>query len=123
METDNKKPDAPLRVTVCGIGASAGGLEALREFFTAVPPDLGIAYVVIVHLAPEHESELASLLAQRTKMPVQEVSDDQKLELKPNCVYVISPNRMLQIDDRSIGSMPFTEPRGHRAPSTRSFAH
>jgi len=121
METDNKKPDAPLRVTVCGIGASAGGLEALREFFTAVPPDLGIAYVVIVHLAPEHESELASLLAQRTKMPVQEVSDDQKLELKPNCVYVISPNRMLQIDDRSIGSMPFTEPRGHRAPIDAFF--
>jgi two-component system CheB/CheR fusion protein len=114
-EQKNKVSDPP-RVTVCGIGASAGGLEALREFFGAVPLDLGIAYVVIVHLAPEHESELASLLAQRTKMPVREVRDDQKLELKPDCVYVISPNRMLQLDDTSIGSSPFTEPRGHRAP-------
>jgi len=116
MAKQNKKTNDTPRVTVCGIGASAGGLEALREFFAAVPDNLGIAYVVIVHLAPEHESELASLLANRTKMPVQEVRDDQKLELKPNSVYVISPDRMLRIDDTSIGASPFTEPRGRRAP-------
>src|SRR4051812_2869260 len=106
----------PPRITVCGIGASAGGLEALREFFAAVPADLGIAYVVIVHLAPEHESDLASLLANRTKMPVREVRDDQKLEIKPDHVYVISPDRMLEVDDKTVGSSPFKEPRRHRAP-------
>src|SRR3954452_18668063 len=111
MSEQKNELNDPARVTVCGIGASAGGLEALREFFAAVPPDLGIAYVVIVHLAPEHESELASLLAQRTKMAVHEVGDDQKLELTPNTVYVISPNRMLQLDDTSIGSSQFMEPR------------
>jgi two-component system, chemotaxis family, CheB/CheR fusion protein len=116
MAKENKKPNDPARVTVCGIAASAGGLEVLREFFAAVPPDLGIAYVVVVHLAPEHESDLASLLARRTKMPVQEVRDDQKLELEPDSVYVIGPDRMLQITDTTIGASRFTEPRGHRAP-------
>ena len=110
MPKQNKKTDAPTRVSVCGIGASAGGIEALREFFGAVPDDLGIAYVVVVHLAPEYESDLRNILARRTKMDVLEVSDNQKLELAPNTVYVISPNRMLEIDDRSIGAAPFAEP-------------
>ena len=95
------------RVTVCGIGASAGGIEALCEFFTALPTDLGMAYVVIVHLAPQYESELAQILARRTTMPVREVGDDQKLELEPNSVYVISPGRKLEIDDTSIGASRF----------------
>ena len=116
MPKQNKDLNQPPRVTVCGIGASAGGLEALREFFVAVPADLGIAYVVIVHLAPEHESSLASLLANRTKMPVQEVRDEQKLEIKADHVYVISPDRVLEMDDTTIAASPFNEPRGHRAP-------
>src|SRR5438128_1907878 len=87
------------RVTVAGIGASAGGIEALGEFFDAVPADLGLAYVVIVHLAPHHESELASILARRTRMKVVEVTDNERLELKPNVVYVISPDHKLEIHD------------------------
>src|SRR5262245_1832078 len=92
--TDDKPP-----ITGVGIGASAGGIEALREFFGALPDDLGLAYVVVVHLAPHHESELAAILARRTKMPVVEVNDDQALELKANSVYVISPDRKLEISD------------------------
>lgn len=102
------------RITVVGIGASAGGIEALREFFGAVPPDLGLAYVVVVHLAPHHESELAAILARRTRMDVLEVKDERRLELKPNCVYVISPDRKLEISDTTIGATPFNEPRGRR---------
>jgi len=102
--------DAP-RVTVVGIGASAGGIEALREFFDAVPMDLGVAYAVIVHLAPDHKSELASILSRRTGMPVMEVTD-QPLELKPDHVYVISPDRKLEIGDSTLSATPLNEPRG-----------
>jgi two-component system, chemotaxis family, CheB/CheR fusion protein len=116
MTNEQQQASAPVRVTVCGIGASAGGIDALREFFTAVPPDLGIAYVVIVHLSPEHESELSSLLAQRTKMPVREVPDDKSIDLEPDHVYVIPPNRKLLIDQRTIGASPFTEQAERRAP-------
>jgi two-component system CheB/CheR fusion protein len=91
------------RVTVAGIGSSAGGLDALRQFFSAVPVDLGIAYVVIVHLSPDHESELASILGRSTKMDVVEVKDSKVLDLKPNCVYVISPDRKLEIKKRRVG--------------------
>ncbi|MGN6453144.1 MAG: chemotaxis protein CheB [Steroidobacteraceae bacterium] len=101
------------RVTIVGIGASAGGIEALCEFFEAVPVDLGLAYVVIVHLAPDHNSELAAIIGRRTKMPVAEVTDD-KLELKPDHVYVVPPDRRLEISDTSIGAVPFDEPRGRR---------
>src|SRR5215471_9910494 len=110
-----KNVDRTPRITVVGIGASAGGIEALREVFDAVPPDLGLAYVVVVHLAPHHESELASILARRTPMSVVEVNDDQRLELKANCVYVISPDRKLEINDTTIGASPFDEPLGRRS--------
>src|SRR5215469_4506878 len=101
------------RITVVGIGASAGGIEALREFFDAVPVDLGLAYVVIVHLSPDHNSELAAIIGRRTKMPVAEVSE-HKLELKPDHVYVISPDNKLEISDTSIGAAPFEGPQGRR---------
>ncbi len=114
----DKKPDespaAAQPVTVVGIGASAGGIEALCEFFEAVPSDVGLAYVVIVHLAPDHNSELASILGRRTRMPVREVGD-ARLELKPDNVYVVSPDRRLEISDTSIGAVPFDEPRGRRS--------
>src|SRR5581483_2793026 len=101
------------RVTVAGIGASAGGIEALREFFDAVPPDLGIAYVVIVHLSPDHNSELATIIGRRTKMPVLAVTEHQ-LELKRDHVYVISPDHKLEISDTTIGAAPFRDPQGRR---------
>lgn len=113
----NQKSDratSSRRTTVVGIGASAGGIEALREFFDAVPSNLGLAYVVIVHLAPDHNSELAAIIGRRTKMPVVEVSAT-KLELKPDHVYVISPDHKLEISDTSIGATSFDEPRGRRA--------
>src|SRR5262245_1081536 len=96
----------PARTTIVGIGASAGGIEALREFFGALPENLGLAFVVVVHLAPDYRSELAPILARRTKMDVVEVSDTP-VELKPNCVYVIAPDRQLQISDDKIAATPF----------------
>lgn len=98
---------------ICAIGASAGGLAALRSFFSHVSDDLGLAYVVIVHLAPDHPSALCEILAQCTSMTVQQVKDAP--ELKPNCVYVIPPDRELVINGNDVTARPFSRPRGQRA--------
>lgn len=74
---------------ICAIGASAGGVKALQDFFAGIDDHLGLAYVVIVHLAPDHPSALAEILATRTTMPVQQV--DTSARLQPNHVYVIDP--------------------------------
>ncbi|HSR13659.1 MAG TPA: CheR family methyltransferase, partial [Thermodesulfobacteriota bacterium] len=76
---------------VAGIGASAGGLPALEAFFGAVPADSGIAYVVITHTDPEHESLLPGLLKKRSKMPVRLIQDGMAAE--PDAVYLPPSNR------------------------------
>jgi two-component system, chemotaxis family, CheB/CheR fusion protein len=99
---------------VAGIGASAGGVQALQTFFDALPEQVGAALVVIVHLDPEHQSDMTRILAARTRMPVQQV--DKPLALKPDNVYVIPPNRRLFMTDHEISVAEFSEPRGQRAP-------
>ncbi|MBW9064397.1 PAS domain-containing protein [Rhizobium herbae] len=99
---------------IVGIGASAGGVQALQTFFAGLPSDTDAAFVVIVHLDPDARSELASILASRTQMPVTQVEDEARLE--SNHVYVIAPNRRLKIADGTIAALPFEEPRAHRAP-------
>ncbi len=71
---------APSGITIVGIGASAGGLEAFIELLGALPPDTGLAFVVIQHLDPSQESVLAELLANRTPMTVTQVHGDTKVE-------------------------------------------
>ncbi|HMJ89112.1 MAG TPA: chemotaxis protein CheB, partial [Candidatus Acidoferrum sp.] len=83
------------RLFVVGLGASAGGLEALRSFFNAMPAASGMAFVVIQHLSPEHKSMMAELLSRNTQMPVSRAKDDVKVE--PNHVYLIPPKKCLQI--------------------------
>jgi len=100
---------------VVGIGASAGGIEALRELFRLLPTDLGLAYVVVVHLSPDHHSELAAIIGNCTAMPVTEVTGSAPLALKPDRVYVISPDRNLIISDGMISAAPFAETHGRRA--------
>lgn len=110
-----KQPLTP----VCAIGASAGGVKALQEFFEHVDDELGLAYVVIIHMSPEHESHLSEILTGRTQMPVHQVGDTPELE--PNRVYVIAPDRELVIEGNAIHSRAFTEPRGQRAPIDMFF--
>lgn len=86
------------------IGASAGGLEAYKEFFHALPADTGMAFVLVQHLDPSHESMLTEIIAKATAMPVEEVS--AKARVKPDCVYVIPPNAFMSISD---GSFALTE--------------
>src|SRR5687768_14058566 len=104
---------------VVGIGASAGGLQALQAFFEALPSDTGMAYVVITHLHPEHESHLAELLQTRTDMPVRQVTSAMPVE--KDHVYVIPPNRSLLMENGSVDTAEFTEPRGQRAPVDHFF--
>jgi two-component system, chemotaxis family, CheB/CheR fusion protein len=82
---------------VVGLGASAGGLKALLQFFEQMPNDNGMAFVVILHLSPKHESNAASVLQNATKMPVTQVTESTKIE--PNHVYVIPPTKDLSMDD------------------------
>src|SRR5215813_15235640 len=103
-----------VRIPVASIGASTGGITALQVFFEALPDRVGAAFVVIVHLDPEHGSELSRILAARTKMPVIEVTRDEPIEADK--VYVIPPNRRLLVSADRISSAPFDEPRGQRAP-------
>ena len=102
------------RPIVVGMGASAGGVKALQAFFEALPDAPGAAFVVVLHLDPDRPSEMASILGLRTKMPVVQVDAPQRMEI--NHVYVIPPNRRLQISDHEIGAAEFVEPRGQRAP-------
>lgn len=104
---------------ICAIGASAGGVQALRDLFRHLPKDLGLAYVVIIHLSPDHPSAMQEILATVTEMPVHQVTDTP--ELKPNCIYVIPPDRELVIEGDHVQARPFSEPRGQRAPIDMLF--
>ena len=110
----NLDPSQTNGLTVVGIGASAGGLKALQAFFEALPADTGMAFVVITHLHPEHESHLAEILQTSTRMAVMQVSG--LVSLEGDHVYVIPPNRRLVMADSQLDVTEFKEPRGQRAP-------
>ncbi len=86
-----------LPFAVVGVGASAGGLESFGEFLKAMPPDSGMAFVLILHLAPDRHSLVADVLSRQTKMYVVEVSDG--MEVVPDHIYVIRPAHVLTIKD------------------------
>ncbi len=93
---DHEQPPK-LPFPVVGIGASAGGLEAVTELITAMRPDSGMAFVFIQHLPPEHESHIADILAKKTSMLVQQVQEGMKIER--DHVYVIRPGNVLTMPD------------------------
>lgn len=76
---------------IVGLGASAGGLEALESFFSAMPPNSGLSFVVVQHLSPDYESLMDTLLARKTSMKVMRVEDG--MEVRPNCIYLIPPKK------------------------------
>jgi two-component system CheB/CheR fusion protein len=82
---------------IVAIGASAGGVEAISKFLESVSPDLGIAYVIIQHLSPTHNSILPEILERKTIMPVYQVTNG--MEVQTDCVYVIPPNAYMSIVD------------------------
>ena len=99
---------------IVGLGASAGGINALKEFFERVPADSGMAYVVILHLSPDYDSKLAQVLQIVSKIPVQKV--EQKTIIKPDNVYVIPPDKSLKMVDGYITISPINTVEERRAP-------
>ena len=83
----SQKDSKPLHIV--GIGASAGGLQALEQFFDNMPDDSGMAFVVIQHLSPEFKSQMGELLKQHTRMPIRQVAEGERLE--PDTVYLLPP--------------------------------
>src|SRR3954467_3252428 len=81
-----KRRDPNEPAAVVGLGASAGGIAPLQQFFSDMDPTSGLAFVVVMHLSPEYESQLANVLQQKTTMPVTQVTEP--VRVRPNEVYV-----------------------------------
>jgi two-component system CheB/CheR fusion protein len=99
---------------IVGLGASAGGLEALEQFLGHVPKGCGLGFVVVQHLDPTHKGILVELLQRNTAMPVVQIKDRMKIE--PDHVYVIPPNRDLSILHGVLHLLEPAAPRGLRLP-------
>ncbi len=99
---------------IVGIGASAGGLEALEQFFGNMPRETGMAFVVIQHLDPNHVGIMPELLQRITPMKVFQASD--RLKVRANCVYVIPPNKSMSLLNGSLHLFDPIESRGLRLP-------
>ena len=108
-----REPSHSKSFPIVGVGASAGGLEALSELLAHLPAKTGMAFVLIQHLDPTHSSQLSDLMSRVTKMPVSEASDGMGVE--PDHVYVIPPNANLAILDGVLS--------GHAASSGSPHSH
>lgn len=109
-----KAPAPPNDPLIVGIGASAGGLEAFTQLLRALPRNTGMAFVLVQHLEPTHESMLTRLLAGATKMPVHEIREDIRVE--PDHVYVIPANADLSLMDGLLQVVGRRAPAGRHLP-------
>jgi len=108
------EPPPRLSFPVIGIGASAGGLEAVSALISALPADTGMAFVFIQHLPPEHKSMIAEILSKRTAMPVQQVEDG--MAIQPDHVYVIRPGNTMTIENGVLRLRASVDKPGHSRP-------
>jgi two-component system, chemotaxis family, CheB/CheR fusion protein len=106
---------------IVGMGGSAGGLEAFEQFFSHLPSDTGLAFVLVPHLEPTHKGMMPELLQRHTKMKVVQVQDG--MQIQPNCVYVIPPNADLSILHGRLQILEPTAARGLRTPIDFFFRH
>ena len=121
-DTDHVTPDAAprdaqaerVRFPIVGIGASAGGLAAFEAFFSGMPAqaESGMAFVLVQHLAPNHKSILTELVKRYTRMEVFEVEDGMRV--RPNCTYIIPPNRDMALLNGSLLLLAAVAQRGQR---------
>lgn len=93
--TEQTSTGIPELTHVVGLGASAGGLEALQQFFKYMPPDSGMAFVVIQHLSPNYKSMMVELLSKTTDIPVHRIVNAMRVE--PNQVYLIPPKMQVTL--------------------------
>ena len=115
-ETDKPKILSLNLFPVVGIGASAGGLDAFKKLLKAIPDNSGMAYVLVQHLDPNHESLLPEILQKVTKIPVLEITDDIKVQ--PDHIYVIPSNKMMVATDGVLllAPRPTKSKTGHNLP-------
>ncbi|MBI2852494.1 MAG: chemotaxis protein CheB [Chloroflexi bacterium] len=99
---------------IVGIGASAGGLEAIEQFFKKMPPDSGMAFVIVQHLDPARHSSMPEIMSRLTKMPVRMAADGMKVE--PNSIYLIPPDKNMGTQDDALYLEEIKESRGLRLP-------
>ncbi len=116
-EPDERQARDGHEFSVVAIGASAGGLDAFTRLFRQLPADTGMAFVVIQHLAPQHESMLAPILSRTTKMAVAEARNASRL--KPNQIHVIPPNKQLIVS----GGILMLEPRREGPGASKPIDH
>jgi two-component system, chemotaxis family, CheB/CheR fusion protein len=110
------KTDATSDFPIVGLGASAGGLAAFEAFFSGIPADVDpdMAFILVQHLAPDHKSLLADLIRRYTRMAVFEVGDG--MAVRPNCVYIIPPNRDMAFLNGTLQLLEPAAPHGQRLP-------
>src|SRR6478736_3995640 len=122
--TRSHKPSIDRNFPIVGIGASAGGLEALEQFLSHVPKDSGMAFVIVQHLDPTRKGMMPQLLQRATGMRVIQVKD--RTRVRPDCVYASPPNKDMSILHGVLHLLEPAAPRGLRLPIDfflRSLAH
>lgn len=119
MTTESQEESADRDTTIVGIGASAGGLAALKDLLSRFKTDANIAFVVVVHLSPQHESHLAELLQPHCRFPVLQVQETT--QIRPNTVYIIPPGCNLSAIDTHLRLSELEEKRYQRAPIDHFF--
>jgi two-component system, chemotaxis family, CheB/CheR fusion protein len=110
-QTEHNSKDHSNNVPIVGIGASAGGIDALRRLLQNVHPGCGMALVIVQHLDPAHESALAEILGRGASLPVRQI--DGAIDVNADHVYVIPPNASLTLNDGRLSLAPLTASRAH----------
>jgi two-component system CheB/CheR fusion protein len=113
-ESRDRITSSPNSFPIVGVGASAGGLEAVTQLLKFLPGDTGMAFVLVQHLDPTHESALTVLLSRQTLMEVREAKNNLRLE--PNHIYIIPPNKLMLLQKRRLKLSPRTDGRNDRTP-------
>ena len=118
-KSDSASPAPPFVFPIVGIGASAGGLEALEKFLINLEPNPGLALVVVTHMDPHHKSMMSELLSKHTSLPVTQAEDGQEVE--PDSIYIIPPNTDILISNGRLILHPPSTSRGVRQPIDTFF--
>ncbi len=100
LQKEKGNKEASKQFCVVGVGASAGGLDAFNELLKTIPKDSGMAFVLVQHLDPKHQSQLPEILQRSAKIPVREIKDE--MEVEPNHIYVIPSNKTLTFKDKTL---------------------
>ena len=112
--SDDDEGVAATPFPIVGVGASAGGLEAFTQLLGALPPGIGMGFVLVQHLDPDHESQLTEILGRATSLPVTTIVDNERVE--PNHVYVIPRDTRLTINEGVLSLQPRPRTRGAYRP-------